>query len=326
MPIALAIHGGAGVISREEIGPDRDRQYRAGLAAALEAGYQVLRAGGAALDAVTAAAMALEEDPLFNAGRGAAYTWDGTHELDAAIMDGATRKAGAVAGLTVARNPVRVARRVLEACPHLLLAYAGADAFARKEGLADATQAYFDTEFRLEALRLEKARIAAGISDLGVPADRRHGTIGAVALDAQGRLAAATSTGGATAKLPGRIGDSPLIGAGTWADANCAVSCTGLGEFFIRAGAAHDVAARMAYLGQTVQEAADEVILRTLTALGGTGGMVALDVQGRVAMPMNSEGMYRAMVDGGGRRLVAIYAGECGSQRQANAIAGAVTK
>jgi beta-aspartyl-peptidase (threonine type) len=310
MTTAIAIHGGAGVIARAEMSPEREHLLRAGLAAALAAGERILAAGGSALDAVTAAVAALEDDPVFNAGRGAVYTLDGTHELEAAVMDGATQDAGAVTGVTVARNPVLLARRVLEATPHVTLGFAAADAFARSQGLVCVDPDYYHTDFRWQALQEERARLAAGGDQRDVPEARKHGTVGAVALDREGRLAAATSTGGRTAKWPGRIGDTPVIGAGTWADRRCAVSCTGHGELFIRAAAAHDLAARLAYLDQPLEEAARAVVHGTLKELGGTGGLVAVDAAGRVAMPMNSEGMYRAMVDGQGRRALALYADE----------------
>ncbi len=313
MTIALAIHGGAGTIRRAELTPEKDAALREGLKAALEAGHATLRSGGSALDAVEAAVVALEDDPLFNAGRGAVFTLDGTHELDAAVMDGATGQAGAVAGVKLVRNPVRLARRVMEASPHVFLGFEAADAFAREQGLACVPQDYFSTESRWQALLLEKARLAAGGFPEDAPEDRRHGTVGAVALDAMGRLAAATSTGGMTAKRPGRIGDTPVIGAGTWADGRCAVSCTGHGESFIRAAAAHDLAARMAYGGLRLEQAAEAVVHGALPGLGGSGGLIAIDAQGNVAMPFNSEGMYRAWVAFQGQPSVAIYGGENGS-------------
>jgi len=310
MTIAIAIHGGAGIIRRAQMTPERDRSMRAGLAEALEAGYQVLRSGGAALDAVTAAVTTMENNPLFNAGKGAVFTLDGTIEMEAAVMDGATRDAGTVTGVISVCNPVLLARRVMEATPHVTLGFKAAEAFARKQGLACAGPEYFFTDQRWEALQAEKARIANGGSEQDIPEDRKHGTIGAVALDERGRLAAATSTGGRTAKWSGRIGDTAVIGAGTWADGTCAVSCTGHGEMFIRAAAAHDVAARMAYLGQSVEVAGSGVVQDILARLGGTGGLIAVDARGAVAMPLNCEGMYRAMVDGQGRRAIAIYGDE----------------
>jgi len=310
MNIAIAVHGGAGTILREEMTPERDAATRAGLAAALEAGHAVLRAGGAALDAVVAAVRVLEDNPLFNAGRGAVFTLEGTHELEAAIVDGATGAAGSVTGVRTVKNPVLLARLVMETTPNVTLGFQAADALAACAGLERVAPEYYFTEARWQALQLERARLASGAPDRDVPESRKHGTIGAVALDAQGRLAAATSTGGRTGKWSGRIGDTSVIGAGTWADARCAVSCTGHGEFFMRAVAAHDVAARMAYLGQDIHEACAAVIHGTLAGLGGTGGMIGLDGAGRVAMPINCEGMYRGMIDGQGTRMTAIYADE----------------
>ena len=310
MTIAIAIHGGAGTIRREAMTAERDRDYRAGLAAALEAGHRVLRAGGAALDAVIAAVTALEDDALFNAGKGAVFTLEGTNELEAAVMDGSTGQAGTVTGLTRVRNPVRLARLVMERTPHVTLGFQAADAFALEQGLPCVDRDYFFTETRWQALQEEKARLANGDPDQEVPEDRKHGTTGAVALDDQGRLAAATSTGGRTGKMSGRVGDTAVIGAGTWADGNCALSCTGHGDLFIRTAAAHDVAARIAYAGQNLAEASRTVIQDTLAPIGGSGGMIGVDAQGRVAMPLNCPGMYRAMVDGQGRRVIAIYGDE----------------
>ena len=307
MSIAIAIHGGAGVIRRADLDAGREQQFRAGLAESMEAGHAVLRQGGSALDAVIAAVMAMEDNPLFNAGRGAVFTLDGTQEMEAAVMDGSSQDAGSVTGLTRVAHPVLVARRVMERSPHVTLGFAAADAFARGEGFESMPPGYHFTAHRWQALLEEKARMAQGGGEGDVPEDRKHGTVGAVALDGQGRLAAATSTGGRTAKWAGRIGDTPVIGAGTWADGHCAVSCTGHGESFVRVAAAHDLAARMAYLGCSLQEAGDAVIHGTLARIGGTGGLVAVDARGRVAMPFNSEGMYRACVDGDGNRRLAIF-------------------
>lgn len=310
MSIAIAIHGGAGVIRRENMSSEKEEAVRTGLAEALEAGHRVLREGGSALDAVVAAVVSMEDNPNFNAARGAVFTLDGTIELDASVMDGSTQDAGSVTGVTRVKNPVKLARRVMEATPHVTLACKPADEFAREQGLECVEPDYYFTESRWQALQQEKARIAEGGSDKDVPEDRKHGTIGAVALDASGRLAAATSTGGRTAKWPGRVGDTAVIGAGTWADRTCAISCTGNGEMYIRAAAAHDVSARMNYLGQSLQEACDTVVLDTLVRLEGTGGMIGVDAEGHVAMPINCEGMHRAMIDGQGRRKLAIYADE----------------
>ncbi len=267
-------------------------RIHAALDEALQAGYRVLK-GGTSLDAVCAAVAVLEDSPLFNAGRGAVYNADGRHELDAAVMDGEQLRAGAVAAVSRIRNPVLAARAVMEKSRHVLLAGQGAERFARRHGIAFAAKRYFATQARLAALK----RGLAG----------HHGTVGAVALDAAGNLAAATSTGGYTGKLPGRIGDSPIIGAGTYADnASCAVSGTGLGEAFMRAVLAHDVAARMRYRGVSLAQAS-RAALRTVRRLGGDGGLVALDRRGNIAMPFTSEGMYRASIDSRGRRSVAMY-------------------
>jgi isoaspartyl peptidase/L-asparaginase-like protein (Ntn-hydrolase superfamily) len=288
---ALVIHGGAGVM--KALNPARRSLYVGGLIRALDAGDAILKKGGASLDAVTAAVAALEDDPLFNAGRGAVYNEAGEHELDASIMDGATLRAGAVAAVRRIRNPVLAARAVMEKSPHVLLAGQGAEAFARKHGIALVRQGYFHTAERLEALKRGKRR--------------HHGTVGAVALDRHGNLAAATSTGGYTGKLRGRVGDSPVIGAGTYADnASCAVSGTGWGEAFIRVALAHEVSARMLHLKESVSEAA-RAALRKLARIGGDGGLIALDRRGNIAMPFNSEGMLRACIHADGRREVGIY-------------------
>jgi L-asparaginase / beta-aspartyl-peptidase len=290
--IALAIHGGAGTMPRREMTGARRSRYETGLSRALEAGHAVLAKGGSALDAVCAAVVTLEDDPLFNAGRGACYNADEAHELDAAVMDGATRRAGAVAAVSRIRNPVLAARAVMEKSTHVLLVGRGAERFARAHGVKLASSAYFATGARLAALR----RHALG----------HHGTVGAVALDGNGRLAAATSTGGYTGKLPGRVGDSPLVGAGTYADDLCAVSGTGLGEAFIRTVLAYDVAARLRYAKDTLARATDAALAR-IAELRADGGVIAVDRRGNIAMPFNSEGMYRGVIDRRGRRHLAIY-------------------
>jgi L-asparaginase / beta-aspartyl-peptidase len=290
-PIALALHGGAGVM--RDLSREKRQAYGAALAQALEVGYAVLSKGGTSLDAVTVAVAVLEDDPLFNAGRGAVYNAAGEHELDASIMDGATLREGAVAAVSRIRNPVLAARAVMDKSAHVMLAGRGAEAFARQHGLALAGKGYFHTEARLRALK-------KGMK-------RHHGTVGAVALDRRGNLAAATSTGGYTGKLPGRVGDSPVIGAGTYADnRSCAVSGTGWGEAFIRIALAHEVSARMLYLREPVAEAA-RAALRKLARIGGDGGLIALDRRGNIAMPFNSEGMLRACIHADGRREVGIY-------------------
>jgi beta-aspartyl-peptidase (threonine type) len=293
---AIAIHGGAGTIRRGGMTSGEAGRYRAVLERALRTGYEILTAGGLSLDAVIAAVVVLEDSPLFNAGRGAVYNADAGHELDAAVMDGATLRAGAVTCVRRVRNPVLAARAVMERSPHVLLAAGGAERFARRQGLAMVPAAYFGTRRRLLALKKAQRNEA-----------ELHGTVGAVALDASGNLAAATSTGGYTGKLPGRVGDSPIIGAGTYADnRTCAVSCTGPGELFMRAVLAYDVSARMHHQEISLNRAAAEV-LRRLAQLGGDGGLIAVDRRGHIAMPFSSQGMYRASVDRTGRKRVAIY-------------------
>jgi beta-aspartyl-peptidase (threonine type) len=288
---AIAIHGGAGV--PRGISAKTAAQARAGLEHALEVGHAILEDGGASLDAVTAAVAALEDNPLFNAGRGSCFNSDGKIEMDASIMEGATLRAGAVAAVRRIRNPIFAARAVMEASRHVLLAGEGAERFARTQGLKLEPLAYFWTEKRFKALRRNLKN--------------HHGTVGAVALDAAGNLAAATSTGGYTGKLPGRVGDSPIIGAGTYADNRaCAISGTGLGEAFIRAAVAHDVCARMRYADASLAAAA-AAALKNVANLGGDGGLIAVDRRGNIAMPFNSQGMYRAALRRDGRRIVAIY-------------------
>lgn len=302
---ALALHGGAGTLNRGDMSTEREALYRAGLARALAAGRDVLAGGGSALDAVTQAVCALEDEPLFNAGRGAVFTRAGTQEMDAAIMDGRDRRAGAVAGVFGPRNPVLAARAVMERSPHVLLIGEGAAAFCRDAGLAFADRDYFFTEARWGSLAetLEQEREGRVDAD----ESRRHGTVGAVARDRAGNLAAATSTGGMTGKLPGRVGDSPVIGAGTFADnASCAVSATGHGEFFIRYAAAHEIAARITHGGRSLGEAAEAVVAE-LGAAGGSGGLVAVGHDGTLAMPFNCTGMYRGYVKDDGIVYTAIY-------------------
>jgi len=300
----LAIHGGAGTMAPSSMDPDADRAHRAGLHRALIAGHRVLAAGGPALDAAIVAVAALEDDPLFNAGHGAVFTRDGQHEMDAAVMDGATLRIGAVAGVCGPRNPVLAARAVLEHSPHILLAGPGAHDFLRAHGVAFAEPEYFHTARRQEALQTMLAKHAGLSADVD-DADR-HGTVGAVALDAAGRLAAATSTGGMTGKLPGRVGDTPVPGAGTWADAACAMSATGHGESFIRIAAGHELSARMRLLHEDLDTAA-AAVMAALAAVGGTGGLIALDRTGRVSLPFNTRGMYRGVVDADGAARTGIY-------------------
>jgi beta-aspartyl-peptidase (threonine type) len=307
---ALAIHGGAGVIERGDLTPAQEQAYRASLDAALQAGSTVLARGGASLDAVEAAIRLLEDDPLFNAGKGAVFTADGRNELDASIMEGATRRAGAVAGVTRTRNPISLARAVMEKSRHVMLAREGADQFSVEQGLEQVDPSWFRTEQRWQQL-LDWRRDNAKLLD---PTHSR-GTVGAVALDVNGHLAAGTSTGGMTGKLWGRVGDSPVIGAGTYAaDGNCAVSATGSGEFFIRASAARQVCDRIAWQKASVQSAADATIA-DIGAIGGDGGLIAMDGAGRIAFAMNSSGMYRGWVSSAAPAGTAIYSDDKGPAR-----------
>ncbi|HEU0217788.1 MAG TPA: isoaspartyl peptidase/L-asparaginase, partial [Stellaceae bacterium] len=302
---ALAIHGGAGTLRRGDMTAEREARYRTGLVRAVSAGRDVLVQGGTALDAVTRAVCVLEDDPLFNAGRGAVFTRAGTQEMDAAVMDGRDRRAGAVAGIFGPRHPILAARAMMESSPHVLLIGDGAVSFCREAGLEFAEAAYFFTESRWAALRATLAQEEAGLVDSDE--SRRHGTVGAVARDCCGNLAAATSTGGMTGKLPGRVGDSPIIGAGTYADnATCAISATGHGEFFIRYAAAHEIAARIAHGGLTLAEAAEAVVAE-LGCVGGSGGVVAVGRDGALALRFNCTGMYRGYVRDDGIVYTAIY-------------------
>jgi beta-aspartyl-peptidase (threonine type) len=305
----LVIHGGAGTMERGKMTPEREREYRAGLERALHAGYDVLKRGGSSLDATEAAVRVLEDDPHFNAGKGAIFTSAGTNELDASIMDGRTLKAGAVADVKHIKNPISLARLVMEKSPHVMMACDGAEAFAKKNGVKLVDQKYFFTQERWDALQKIKAadksrKVGAKKS---ITAQDLHGTVGAVALDEAGNLAAATSTGGTTNKLPGRIGDSPIIGAGTYANnATCAVSGTGDGEYFIRATVGHDISALMEYRGMKLKDAT-QTVLDKVAKLGGTGGVIAVDKEGNIALPFNTSGMYRGHVDSTGKFVVEIY-------------------
>jgi beta-aspartyl-peptidase (threonine type) len=300
----LAIHGGAGSLPRAEMGGERELRYRAGLASALDAGFAVLQARGTSLDAVCRAVMVLEDNPLFNAGLGSVFTLDGRNEMDAAIMDGGTLNAGAVCGVTHIQNPIELARTVMEHSEYLMLSGEGAEEFALSRGFALVPRSYFHTPERWR--QLERIRSGdAGLSPLTIS---HVGTVGAVALDGDGRLAAATSTGGMTGKRYNRIGDSPIIGAGTYADnRSCAVSATGHGEVFIRAAVAHDICSRMRFGGRTLREAVREVVLEELPALRGEGGVIAIDAQGEIAVEFNSEGMFRASRRAGEEARIAIY-------------------
>jgi L-asparaginase / beta-aspartyl-peptidase len=300
---AIAIHGGAGAMPRLDAADGRGRAYLASLALALDAGFAILEAGGSSLDAVTTSVRMLEDDPLFNAGRGAALTRDGWAELDAAVMTGANQKAGAVAAVRHIKNPVELARRVMEKSRHVLLVGLGAEEFALEEGFKLESNLYFRTDERRR--QLEQEQLGHSVSDL-MPTSQ--GTVGAVAFDKRGDLAAATSTGGMTNKRQGRVGDSPIIGAGTYAkNGVCAVSATGHGEYFIRAVAAYHVCAAVEYRGLSLAAAAREAIQGNIGALGGSGGIIAVDARGGLVMEFSTEGMFRGARDSSGRREVAMY-------------------
>nr|WP_228760813.1 isoaspartyl peptidase/L-asparaginase [Lysobacter niastensis] len=316
---ALVIHGGAGFVPKDSISDEDRREYHAALNRALDAGNKVLGSGGSALDAVTAAIVVMEESPMFNAGKGAVFNAKGGHELDASIMEGHTRRAGAVAGVTTVRNPIKLARTVMEQSPHVMLAGAGAEAFADTHPeIERVPNNWFDTDKRrkqLEKAQQEEAakgKREARTSDGDAPT--YFGTVGAVALDAQGHIAAATSTGGMTNKKWGRVGDSPIIGAGTWADSRCGVSGTGWGEFYIRNAVAHDICARVAYRGDSLQAAAEEVVNKIVPAAGGDGGAIALDSDGNIAMPFNSGSMFRGWIKPDGSRGTAIHEEEASAE------------
>lgn len=307
---ALVIHGGAGFVPKEALSEEDRRDVHATLNRALDAGNRILERGGSALDAVEAAVLVLEDSPRFNAGKGAVFNARGGHELDAAIMEGHTRRAGSVAGVTTVRNPIRLARAVMEHSPHVMLVGDGAEAFAdTRTDLARVPNTWFDTDHRRRAL--EKAQRDEADKSAARPlkddAPKYFGTVGAVALDRDGRIAAATSTGGMTNKRWGRVGDAPIIGAGTWADERCGVSGTGWGEYYIRSAAAHDICARVAYRGDSLQVAAEEVINKVIPAMGGDGGAIALDRDGNIAMPFNSGSMFRGWVRPDGSRGTAIH-------------------
>ncbi len=305
----IAIHGGAGAISRQQMSTQKEHEYVTALSDIVESGQKMLEAGASALDAVTEAVRLLEECPLFNAGIGSVFTAAETHELDACVMDGNSLQAGAVAGVKHLRNPVLAARLVLEKSPHVMLIGEGAEAFAGAEGMELVNNSLFSTDMRFQQL-LEARSHGQFILDHDAPLDERQkmGTVGAVALDFNGNLAAATSTGGMTNKLPGRVGDSPLVGAGCYANnASVAVSCTGTGEVFIRTLAAYDIAALMDYGNLSLLEACERVVMEKLPALGGSGGLIAIDREGNVVLPFNSEGMYRAWAYAGDTPTIGIY-------------------
>lgn len=303
---AMVIHGGAGTILPENMTPDKETAIRAAMNAAMDAGEKVLREGGSAADAVEATIWVMEDSEYFNAGKGAVFTNAGINEMDASFMTGHDQNAGAVGGVTTIKHPISAARAVLEKSEHVLLSGKGANDFAIEQGLESVDPKYFYTEGRFQSLQraLEGEKVEQENEDV----DKKHGTVGCVALDKNGNLAAGTSTGGMTNKRYNRLGDSPIIGAGTYADnATCGVSCTGWGEYFIRYAVAYDVHARMAYGGADLSTAADAVIHKTLTAKGGTGGLIALDKNGNVAMPFNTPGMYRGYLKAGGAREIDFY-------------------
>jgi beta-aspartyl-peptidase (threonine type) len=302
---SLAIHGGAGTILKSDMTPEKEQAYISGLTEALLSGEKILKSGGSALDAVFASVKALEDCPLFNAGRGAVFNHQGTHEMDASVMNGVDRMAGAVAGVTGVRNPVELARLVMDKTEHVLLTGAGAEELARKHGLKFEDPAYFYDEYRFRQWQTVRD---TGTTMLDHEDEKKFGTVGAVACDVHGNLAAATSTGGMTNKMFNRVGDTPLIGSGTWADNNtCAVSCTGHGEFFIRWVAAYDIACLVEYKGLSLKAACEQVVLDKLVKAGGEGGIIAVDRSNDIQLIFNSEGMYRGSIQEDGQAQVAIY-------------------
>lgn len=322
--VAIAIHGGAGTITRKNMTPEMEKNYRNALNTALQKGYAVLKAGGSSLDAVETAVIELENNPLFNAGKGAVFTHEGKNEMDASIMDGANLKAGAIAGVSTIKNPIKTARKVMENSEHVLLTGKGAEEFARLQKQEITDPSYFYTETRWQglqrALKAEKVELdhtdsvrknAPKSGFVIFDEGKKFGTVGAVALDRKGNLAAATSTGGMTNKRWNRVGDSPIIGAGTYANnATCAVSATGHGEYFIRSVVSYDISALMEYKQLSLIDAADEVVMSKLVKRGGEGGVIAVDKAGNIAMPFNSEGMYRAYIDTNGKVFIGIYGDE----------------
>jgi beta-aspartyl-peptidase (threonine type) len=314
-PVAIVIHGGAGTILRENMTDEVEQAYRVKLKEAVNAGHKILSSGGTSLDAVIAAITVMEDSELFNAGKGAVFTHEARVELDASIMEGRTLNAGAITGVTRVRNPILLAREVLAHSPHVMLMGEGAEAFASQQGITLVDNSYFQTERRRQ--QLERARAANGDVTLSEDPtdnlakaldDKSLGTVGAVAIDVHGDIAAGTSTGGMTNKRFGRIGDSPIIGAGTYADnAVCGISATGHGEYFIRAAVAHDICARVAYKGISLAQAANEVVMKKLVDMGADGGIIGLDADANVVFMFNSEGMYRAAIDKSGKEIIAIF-------------------
>ena len=303
--VAIALHGGAGTIERSRMSEARALEYRSFLDAAITDGYKQLQAGESGLDVVVSIIQRMEDSTLFNAGRGAVYTWEGHHELDASIMHGSELDAGAVAGVKTVKSPIALARAVMERSPHVMLASEGAERFASEQGFEVVPEGYFDTERRQKSLEAYKRARQAG---LAINPDYKYGTVGVAVLDSDGNLVAGTSTGGMTGKRWGRIGDAPVIGAGTYANnASCAVSATGHGEYFIRHTVARDICARMELAGETLTEAANEVVHKTLVEAGGDGGIIAVDAEGNVALKFNTPGMYRASIDASGHKDVGIF-------------------
>ncbi len=315
-PFAIAIHGGAGTIKKERFTPEKEAAYRAKLTESVEAGYAILEKGGTSLDALTAAINILENSPFFNAGKGAVYTHDATHEMDASIMEGKNRQAGAVAGVKHIENPINLARLVMDNSVHVMLSGAGAETFAKSQGVELVDNAIFDTDHRYKSLQRAKAKMKKAeeankdyqAAHSTLETEYKVGTVGAVALDKFGNIAAGTSTGGMTNKRYGRIGDAPVIGAGTFADnASCAVSATGHGEYFIRYNVAADICARVQYQGKTIEQAGREVIHDVLMPIGGTGGVIIIDTKGNISLPFNTKGMYRASKSNNQATYVGIF-------------------
>ncbi len=305
--IALAIHGGAGTLVKGMMTPEKEKAYKKALEHALETGYSILENGGSAIDAVEESVKALEDSPLFNAGKGAVFTADGTHEMDASIMDGKTLDAGAVSLIQGIKNPICLARDVMQKSEHVFLAGKGAMEFAKSLGYSLEDDAYFFDQLRYDQWQEIKDTDSFQL-DHSLKKDSKFGTVGAVACDCDGNIAAATSTGGMTNKRFGRVGDSPIIGAGNYANnQTCAVSCTGSGEYFIRGVVAYDVSAMMEFKGVSLAEAAHEVINKRILKINGDGGLIAVDSQGNIAMPFNTEGMYRASKNSDGEKVVLIY-------------------
>ena len=316
VPFAIAIHGGAGTIKKERFTPEKEAAYRAKLQESVEAGYAILENGGTSLDALTASINILENSPFFNAGKGAVYTHDETHEMDASIMEGKNRQAGAVAGVKHIENPINLARLVMDESVHVMLSGDGAETFAQSQGIKLVSNNIFDTEHRYKSLQRAKAKMKKAketnkdyqAAHQSLAVEYKVGTVGAVALDKYGNIAAGTSTGGMTNKRFGRIGDAPVIGAGTFADnASCAVSATGHGEYFIRYNVAADICARVQYQGKTIEQAGNEVIHDVLKPVGGTGGVIIIDAKGNISLPFNTKGMYRASKASGQKTYVGIF-------------------